>query len=85
MNEELLYSIDRSLKALLGLIVSIRDDKPLSLRERIARLHDLGFKPKEISEILGRTGKFVSKELSELRKIKSKGGKKNGKGAKQKD
>jgi hypothetical protein len=68
MNDELLKSIDRTLKALLGTVVSIRNDKPLALNERIAQLHDMGFKPKEISEILGRTGIYVNKELSQLRK-----------------
>ncbi len=75
MSEEALKSIDRTLKAMLGIVVSIRNDSPLALNERIGRLHDLGFKPKEISEILGRTGIYVNKELSRLRKSKSKGGK----------
>ncbi len=72
MSEEVLKSIDRTLKAMLGLIVSIRNDNPLSLHERIGRLHDFGFKPKEISEVVGRTGTYVNKELSRLRNSKIK-------------
>ncbi len=77
MNDDLLKSIDRTLKAMLGFIISFNIDNPLTLSERIARLHDLGFRPKEISEVVGRTGVYVNKEISHLRKLKKKRSKKN--------
>jgi len=68
MEKELLESIDRSLKVILVLILKRRESDVLTLREQIRTLSDLGFKPKEISEMLGRSGAYVNKEISELRK-----------------
>ena len=43
----------------------------ISLREQIHLLSDLGVRPKDIAEILGRTQAYVGKELSSLRKGKA--------------
>jgi len=40
----------------------------MSLRQQIETLSNLGLRPKEIAEILGKSGTHVSKELSGLRK-----------------
>ncbi len=45
-----------------------QDDRPLTLREQIAVLNDLGVGPAEIGQIIGRPNKYVSKELAGLRK-----------------
>jgi hypothetical protein len=44
----------------------------MSLRDQVSTLSDLGMRPKDIAEILGRTTTYVSKELSTLRKGKKK-------------
>ncbi len=69
-------SINKLLKIIVSLMVRRRNAECLSLKDQIKILNDLGLKPKEISEILGRTGTYVNKELVAIRK---KGGKKNGK------
>lgn len=40
----------------------------LSMRERVGLLSDLGLMPAEIAEILGRSGNYVNKELTDIRK-----------------
>lgn len=42
----------------------------MSLREQVELLSDLGMRPKDIAEILGRTQGYVSKELATIRKSK---------------
>ncbi|MEP0829441.1 MAG: hypothetical protein HRF51_13055 [bacterium] len=68
MEKELLESIDKSLRVILVLLLRQRESDILTLREQIGILFDLGLKPKEISEVLGRSGVYVNKEISELRK-----------------
>ncbi len=70
METETLKSIDKTLKAILSILVADRPDNPLKLREQVLRLHTLGLRPKEISEIVGRSNTYVSKELSQMRKLK---------------
>jgi len=40
----------------------------MSLRDQVKTLSELGMRPKDIAEILGRTQGYVSKELVSLRK-----------------
>lgn len=73
MNEKTLIETNKLLKVVIALLVrSNKQDKVLSLRDQIGVLTDLGLSPSYIAEILGRSGNYVNKELSELRKIKNK-------------
>lgn len=62
----------------LGIIISLllktlpKGGEGISLRDQIQLLADLGVRPKDISEILGRTQTYVNKELASLRKGKGK-------------
>lgn len=63
---------------IIALLIKRRDENTLTLRQQIELLSDLGIKPVEIAEILGRTNTYVNKELSGIRKDrkeKSKDGK----------
>ena len=44
----------------------------MSLREQISLLSEIGVRPKDIAEFLGRTQTYVNKELAGLRKGKPK-------------
>jgi DNA-binding CsgD family transcriptional regulator len=58
----------------LGVIVALllrslpKSTDSLSLRDQIQLLSELGVRPKDIADILGRTPTYVSKELTTLRK-----------------
>lgn len=58
----------------LGVIIALllrsisRESDGLSLRDQVKLLSELGMRPKDIAEILGRTQGYVSKELVSLRK-----------------
>jgi len=70
MNEKTLQETNKLLKVMVALLVrGSTEDKVASLREQIGTLSDLGLSPSGIAEILGRSGNYVNKELSELRKI----------------
>lgn len=70
MNEKTLQETNKLLKVVIALLVrSNMQDKVASLREQIGILADLGLPPSDIAEILGRSGNYVNKELSELRKL----------------
>lgn len=70
MNEKTLLETNKLLKVIIALLVrGNKQDKILSLRDQIGVLSDLGLAPSSIAEILGRSGNYVNKELSELRKI----------------
>lgn len=47
-------------------------DGKLSVRYQIHTLSELGVRPKDIAEILGRTQSFIGKELTGLRKNKAR-------------
>lgn len=53
---------------LLRSLTSTKDSLPL--REQVQILSELGMRPKDIAEILGRTPTYVNKELTMLRKGK---------------
>lgn len=70
MNEKTLQETNKLLKVMIALLVrSNMADKIASMREQISILSGLGLQPSNIAEILGRSGNYVNKELSELRKI----------------
>jgi hypothetical protein len=58
----------------LGVIIALllrsmpKSGDSLSLRDQVQLLSELGIRPKDIADILGRTPTYVSKELTTLRK-----------------
>jgi hypothetical protein len=67
MDKNTAESTNKLLKVIIALLLRGGQDGP-NLREQIATLTDLGLKPVEIAEILGRTSGYVNKELSGIRK-----------------
>jgi hypothetical protein len=64
MDKSTSESIIKLLKVIVALMLRPTDNKPLSLKQQIEVLYELGLRPSEIAEILGRTGGYVNKELS---------------------
>ncbi len=61
----------------LGVVISlllrmIPKEGGTSLKEQVRVLDDLGMRPRDIAEILGRTQPHINKELAGLRKKKDK-------------
>lgn len=62
----------------LGVVISIllriipQEGLSISLKEQVRILDDLGMRPRDIAEILGRTQPHINKELVGLRKLKYK-------------
>ena len=62
----------------LGIIIALllktipKSGDVISLRDQVQLLADLGVRPKDIAEILGRTQTYINKELASLRKGKAK-------------
>jgi len=75
MNDEELTQLNKRLGVMIALTVKTipkNTSDTLSVRDQIQLLSELGVRPKDIAEILGRTQSFVGKELSGLRKKRSK-------------
>jgi hypothetical protein len=70
MARETEYRSERLLKGILAVLVRNGPDGPRTLREQIATLSDIGLRPIEIAEILGRSLNHITKELSGLRSRK---------------
>jgi len=72
MEKQILQSINKRLGVMVSLLLDSRNQNLQGpfLREKIRILNDLGLKPSEIADILGRTNKYINKELSESRKAK---------------
>jgi hypothetical protein len=68
MDKHALESTNKLLKVIIALLLRGKDEGKLNLRERVEILDELGLKPVEIAEILGRTNTHVSKELVGIRK-----------------
>jgi hypothetical protein len=73
MIEDPLESTNRLLKVIIALLLRGGEEQ-MPLIQQIETLDGLGLKPKEIAEILGKTGGHINKELTGIRKRK-KGGK----------
>lgn len=71
MNDPKEEEILRELQRITKLLV-LTATKDQSQRDRIAVLSNIGFRPKEVAELLGTTSNTVSVTLSEIRK-KAKG------------
>ena len=68
MDKNELQSTNKLLRVIVALLLRRKDEKTLTLRQQIEILGDLGIKPAEIAEILGRTNTYINKELSGIRK-----------------
>lgn len=68
MEKDALESTNKLLRVIVALLLKRRDTDALTLRQQIEILNDLGLKPLEIAEIIGRSNTYINKELSELRK-----------------
>jgi hypothetical protein len=68
MNKDEQKSTNRLLRVIIALLLRGKGEDTLTLRQQIEILNDLGLKPLEIAEILGRNNTYVNKELSKLRK-----------------
>ena len=68
MDKNTLESTNKLLRVIVALLLKRKDPDKLTLRQQIEILSDLGLKPLEIAEIIGRTNTYINKELSELRK-----------------
>jgi uncharacterized protein YjiS (DUF1127 family) len=66
-------STNRLLRVIIALLVRKRNEDALSLKQQIETLDDLGLRPAEMAEILGRSNVHISKELSGIRKRQKKG------------
>lgn len=76
--EELVNEHLKELNKRLGVIISlllrtISENGPtLKIKEQVRILDDLGLRPRDISEILGRTPTHINKELTGIRKERTK-------------
>jgi hypothetical protein len=68
MDQSELESTNRLLRVIVALLLRRKDEQALSLKEQIEILNDLGLRPAEMAQILGRTNTHISKELSIIRK-----------------
>jgi hypothetical protein len=69
----------KELSKRLGVVIALlvktlpKGHDGLSLRDQVELLSELGVRPKDIAEILGRTQTYVGKELARIRKSRAKG------------
>jgi hypothetical protein len=56
----------------LSLREQASQDKKFSLKEQIELLDSFGLRPKDIADILGKTGGHINKELVGIRRAKKK-------------
>jgi len=68
MDKYTLESTNKLLRVIVALLLRRKDEQSLTLRQQIEILDDLGIKPAEIGEILGRANTYINKELSVIRK-----------------
>lgn len=67
-------STNQLLRVIVALLLRRGDEQVLTLRQQIEVLNELGVRPMEIAEILGRSSTYVNKELSGIRKNRNKKG-----------
>lgn len=66
-----LESTNQLLKVIIAILVR-GGPQPMSLKQQIEILSDAGMRPKDIADLLGKTGTHVNKELSGIRKQKGR-------------
>ena len=57
---------------MIALLLRRQEEPPPPLKQQIEVLDDLGLRPSEIAEILGRSSTHINKELSGLRKSRKR-------------
>jgi hypothetical protein len=72
MDKDGLEFANKLLRVIVALLLRGKSDEALNLRQRVEFLSDLGLKPVEIAQILGRSNTYVNKELSGIRKARKK-------------
>jgi hypothetical protein len=69
--EKTLSNIDKKLSIVISLLLRlVNNSKEATLKEQISDLASFGLNSSEIADIVGKKIGHVSKELSELKKIK---------------
>jgi len=73
-NDHEFETLQQRLGIIIALLLKIvpRQSESLSLRDQVQLLSDLGVRPRDIAEILGRTQAYVNKELATIRKHRGK-------------
>ncbi len=61
-------STNRLLKVMIALMLRGQEEATPTLRQQVKTLSELGMKPIEIAEILGKSSGYVNKELVGIRK-----------------
>jgi len=74
MEEKLLKSINKRLEIIIALLLRARIKEPdiLTRRDQIDILRDLGLNASDIASILGRSSRYIHKELFKLRNKKAR-------------
>lgn len=72
MDRNDIESTNRLLRVMIALMLRGQEDSTPTLRQQIKTLSELGMKPIEISETLGRSSTYVNKELAGIRKESKK-------------
>jgi hypothetical protein len=74
MDRDDLLEVNKRLGVVIALLLKSlpKEAVGFSLREQVRVLSELGVRPKDIADILGRTPTYVTKELSGIRKDKAK-------------
>jgi len=67
MGSDSMESTNRLLKVIIAVLIRGGENQ-MHLRQQIETLSNLGLRPIEIAEILGKTSTHINKELSGLRK-----------------
>ena len=65
-------STNRLLKVMIALMFRGQEEATPTLRQQVKTLSELGMKPVEIAEILGKSSGYVNKELAGIRKESKK-------------
>jgi len=73
MDDNDIKSTNKLLRVIVALLLRQKNKETYTLRDQIKILSELGIKPVEIAEILGKTNSYINKELSGLRKNQKQG------------
>lgn len=68
MGKDDIESTNRLLKVMIALMLRGQEEATPTLRQQVKTLSELGMKPIEIAEILGKSSGYVNKELVGIRK-----------------
>ena len=72
MGKDDVESTNRLLKVMIALMLRGPEEATPTLRQQVKTLSELGMKPIEIAEILGKSSGYVNKELAGIRKESKK-------------